>query len=86
MAIHRPVTEHASSGTAGAGSFTIQQVRKELGVTLRTLRFYEERGLVVPRRDGRHRVYSPTDFERLRAIVRLRKLREFLDVNYCRRG
>ena len=74
MTTHHPATEHASSGTAGAGSSTIQQVRKELGGTFRTLRFYEERGLVVPRRDRTQRLYSTADIERLRAIVRLKQL------------
>ena len=74
----------ASSSTAGAGFFTIQQVCKELGVTPRALRFYEGLGLVVPRRERTHRLYSPTDFERLRAIVRLKQvglsLREIREV------
>src|SRR5215218_211588 len=64
----------ASSSTAGAGFFTIQQVCKELGVTPRALRFYEGLGLVAPRRHRTHRLYSSKDFERLRAIVRLKPL------------
>ena len=64
----------ASSGTADAGFLTIGKVREELGITLRALRFYEGCGLVAPRRERRHRLYSTTDVERLRAIMRLKPL------------
>src|SRR4051812_31564825 len=64
----------AISGAAGAVFFTIQQICKELGVTPRALRFYEGLGLVAPRRHRTHRLYSQTDFERLRAIVRMKPL------------
>jgi DNA-binding transcriptional MerR regulator len=64
----------ASSSTAAAGFLTIREVREELGVTLRALRFYEARGLVAPKRKNRHRFYHTADVEGLRAIVKLKTL------------
>ena len=63
-----------SSGTADAGFFTIREVCDELGVTLRTLRFYEGLGLVTPGREQRRRFYYTTHVERLRTIVTLKSL------------
>jgi DNA-binding transcriptional ArsR family regulator len=48
---------------------TIGEVAEELGFTLRALRFYEEKGLVSPRRSGNRRLYSPADRRRLEALV-----------------
>src|SRR6266571_672505 len=45
-------------GAAGRDVFTIRDLTKELGVSARTLRFYEEKGLVDPRRRGQERLYS----------------------------
>jgi DNA-binding transcriptional MerR regulator len=54
--------------------FTISELAKEFGVTLRTLRFYEDRGLLSPRRVGMARLYSPADRERLALILKGKKL------------
>jgi len=54
-------------------TFTVRQLADELGVTTRTLRFYEAEGLVSPRRDGTNRVYSQRDRARLRLILRGRR-------------
>ena len=43
------------------------------GVTLRTLRFYESRGLISPRRHGRSRTYSQRDSQRIGLILRAKK-------------
>lgn len=54
----------------------IGEVAERTGVTPRTVRYYEELGL-LPRSDreqGKHRVYTETDIERLREITRLRDL------------
>ena len=64
----------ASSSTADAHFLTIREVREELGVTLRALRFYEAQGLIAPTRKSWHRFYHTTDVERLRAIMRLKSL------------
>ena len=65
----------------------IQQVSEELGVTHRTLRFYEDKGLIAPQRIGTTRVYSKRDMGRMRLILRgkrlgfsIREIGEFLDL------
>ena len=55
-------------------SYTIGQLSAHLRVSLRTLRFYEQSGLLAPDRDGLRRLYSPDDLDRLRVIVTLREL------------
>jgi DNA-binding transcriptional MerR regulator len=55
-------------------AMAIGQTAAHLGVTLRTLRFYEQSGLLAPVRDGQRRVYSSDDVERLELIVTLREL------------
>jgi DNA-binding transcriptional MerR regulator len=54
----------------GTKSFTIGDLAREFGVTLRTLRFYEDRGLLSPRRDGTARIYDARDRERLSVILK----------------
>ena len=67
--------------------FTIRQLCSEFGVTARALRFYEDKGLLAPARQGLNRVYGPRDRARLQLIVRgkrvgfsLAELREILDL------
>jgi DNA-binding transcriptional MerR regulator len=52
-------------------SYSISQVCAEFGITYRTARFYEIRGLITPARigNGNVRVYREADRERLREIV-----------------
>ena len=49
-------------------SYSISEMAAEFGVTLRTLRFYEGRGLLSPARNGMARVYSEADRARFRKI------------------
>lgn len=49
--------------------FKIGDLAREFGVTLRTLRFYEDRGLLSPERRGTTRLYSRRDRARLRLIL-----------------
>jgi DNA-binding transcriptional MerR regulator len=58
----------------GKELYTIGDLAREFGITVRALRFYEERGLLKPRRLGRERLYSERDRTKLRAIVRGRGL------------
>ena len=65
----------------------IQDVARELGVTHRTLRFYEDKGLIAPQRIGTTRVYSKRDLGRMQLILRgkrlgfsIREIGEFLDL------
>jgi DNA-binding transcriptional MerR regulator len=54
--------------------FTISELAKEFGVTLRTLRFYEDKGLLSPRRHGMTRLYGVADRDRLALILKGKKL------------
>lgn len=52
---------------------TVRKAAQQLGVTPRTLKYYEERGLVTPTRsDGRYRLYDQADMVRFSRILRLR--------------
>src|SRR5690606_3205996 len=55
-------------------TWTIGELAEEYGVTLRTIRVYEDRGLLAPRRDGQRRVYGVRDRVRLGLILRGRRL------------
>ena len=70
-----------------APSFTISALCREFEVTPRTLRFYEDRGLLTPERRGQARLYSPKDRVRLSLILRgkrfgfsLEEIRQLLDL------
>ena len=70
------------SRTEEGRTFTVRELADELGVTTRTLRFYEAEGLVSPRRHGTSRVYSQRDRARLRLILRGRRFG--MSVSECR--
>ena len=57
-----------------ANTYSISDLAGEFDVTTRTIRFYEEKGLLDPRREGTHRVYSPADRTKLRLILRGKRL------------
>lgn len=68
-------------------TFTIRQLCIEFKCTPRALRFYEDKGLLSPARDGLNRVYSYKDRARLQLILRgkrvglaLAEIREILDL------
>jgi DNA-binding transcriptional MerR regulator len=67
-------TTHAGDIGEGAKFYTIGDLAREFGVTLRTLRFYEDRGLLAPRRDGTARIYDARDRERLSVILKGKQL------------
>lgn len=60
-------------------SYTIEQVAAQTGLTKRTLRYYEEVGLLPPtdRTEGNYRRYSHDDVQRLEHIKNLRDLLGF---------
>jgi|APAra7269097235_1048549.scaffolds.fasta_scaffold10109_5 DNA-binding transcriptional MerR regulator len=60
-------------------SYTIAELSAEFGVTARAIRFYEDRGLIVPTRKGNRRVFSPRDRVRLRLILRGKRVGLTLD-------
>ncbi len=59
---------------AAGGEATIGDMAREFGVTLRTLRFYEDRGLLHPRREGTARYYGGPDRFRLQMILKGKQL------------
>ena len=67
--------------------YSVTELAADLGVTARTLRFYEDKGLIEPRRIGNTRVYTHRDRGRLILILRgkrlgfsLREIREWLEL------
>jgi DNA-binding transcriptional MerR regulator len=58
----------------GERRYTIRQLTKELRVTARTLRYYEDEGMVKPARSGLTRIFSEHDRARLIIILRGRRL------------
>ncbi|MFL5143635.1 MAG: MerR family transcriptional regulator [Microvirga sp.] len=66
--------ELAGRRTEGPKTFTIGDLAREFSVTLRTLRFYEDRGLLAPSRDGTTRIYDARDRNRLSVILKGKQL------------
>jgi DNA-binding transcriptional MerR regulator len=65
----------------------IQDVATHLGISHRTLRFYEDKGLIEPARVGNTRIYARREVARMQLILRgkrlgfsLREIKEFLDL------
>ena len=55
-------------------TYTISELAKEFDVTTRTIRYYEDQGLVSPRREGLNRVFSQRDRVRLKLALRGKRL------------
>jgi len=55
-------------------TYTISDLAKEYDITPRTIRFYEDQGLLTPSREGRQRIFSEGDNVRLRLILRGKRL------------
>ena len=54
--------------------FSISDLAREFDVTPRAIRFYEDQGLLAPRREGQRRVYTPRDRTRLKLTLRGKRL------------
>lgn len=68
-------------------TFSISELAQEFALTTRTIRFYEDEGLIAPTRSGRNRVYGVRERTRLKLILRGKRLglslieiREILDL------
>jgi len=66
---------------------TVTELAQDLGVTPRTIRFYEDKGLITPQRAGSTRVYTVRDRARMILILRgkrlgfsLREIKDYLDL------
>jgi DNA-binding transcriptional MerR regulator len=57
-----------------SNTFTISELAREFGVTTRTIRFYEDQGLLSPKREGTNRVFSSRDRVRLKLALRGKRL------------
>ena len=69
------------------GEFSISELAREFDITPRAIRFYEDQGLLAPRREGQRRIYSPRDRTRLKLTLRgkrlgltLSEIRELIDM------
>ncbi|MBM3540006.1 MAG: MerR family DNA-binding transcriptional regulator [Alphaproteobacteria bacterium] len=62
-----------------APAYGIADLAKEFDVTTRTLRFYEDEGLIAPARLGQRRIFSQRDRVRLKLILRGKRLGFSLD-------
>ncbi len=60
-------------------TYTISELASEFDITTRAIRFYEEKGLIQPAREGRKRVYSTADRARLTLILRGKRIGMSLD-------
>jgi DNA-binding transcriptional MerR regulator len=67
--------------------FSISELAREFDITPRAIRFYEDQGLLAPKRDGQRRIYTPRDRTRLRLTLRgkrlgltLSEIRELIDM------
>jgi len=54
--------------------YTITELTREFGISTRTLRFYEDEGLIAPVRRGRTRLFRPSDRHLLKQIMRGKRL------------
>jgi DNA-binding transcriptional MerR regulator len=73
--VHVWASEPSEEGQSGdKTAFTIGELSREFGVTLRALRFYENKGLIAPHREGLNRLYSQGDRTRLALILKGKKL------------
>lgn len=68
-------------------TYTIAELAREFSLTTRAIRFYEDHGLIAPKRVGRNRVYGNRDKVRLKLTLRgkrlglsLSEIRELIDM------
>jgi len=67
--------------------FSISELAQEFDITPRAIRFYEDQGLLAPRREGQRRIYTLRDRTRLKLTLRgkrlgltLAEIRELIDM------
>jgi len=83
----------AQTPPAAEKYYSVAELARELEITPRTLRFYEDRGLIMPQRAGANRIYSRRDRARMIIIMRgkrvgftLREIKDYLDLYDFDRG
>ena len=77
----------AAHGDEAERLLSVSDLARDLGITARTLRFYEDRGLIAPRRVASARVYSNRERARMILVLRgktlgfsLREIKDYLDL------
>jgi DNA-binding transcriptional MerR regulator len=77
----------AMPSRADSETYTISDLAREFALTTRAIRFYEDEGLLAPRRSGRSRIYGERERVRIKLILRgkrlglsLSEIRELLDL------
>ncbi|MBA1242260.1 MerR family transcriptional regulator [Pseudomonas japonica] len=55
-------------------TYTISELARVLDVTTRTIRFYEEQGMLTPERRGQERIFYPRDLVTLKLILRGKRI------------
>jgi DNA-binding transcriptional MerR regulator len=58
----------------GVSTYSISDLARELDITTRAIRFYEEQGMLSPERRGQERIYHPRDKVALKLILRGKRL------------
>jgi DNA-binding transcriptional MerR regulator len=82
-----PVIARRMPSRADQVTYTISDLAREFALTTRAIRFYEDEGLIAPRRSGRSRIYGERERVRIKLILRgkrlglsLSEIRELLDL------
>jgi DNA-binding transcriptional MerR regulator len=82
-----PRTAKVAGGDPVALTYSISDLAREFALTTRTIRFYEDEGLLAPRRQGRVRIYGERERTRIKLILRgkrlglaLSEIRELFDI------
>ena len=77
----------AMPSRADSPNYTISDLAREFALTTRAIRFYEDEGLLAPRRNGQRRIYGERERVRIKLILRgkrlglaLAEIRELLDL------
>jgi len=85
--------DRPSGRSEGPAIYTIAELAEAFGISHRTLRFYEDKGMLRPRRVGNKRLYTNRDRRRLRIILdgkqvglTLREIQQYLDTYDLRDG
>jgi len=93
MSPSRRTTPAEGGAPAREAQFTISQLAAEFALTTRAIRFYEDEGLLAPRRHGQSRIYGERERTRIKLILRgkrlglaLAEIREILDLYDSREG
>jgi DNA-binding transcriptional MerR regulator len=68
------LSEQRAKGAAGGPTYSIRDLAREFDITTRTIRFYEDEGLISPARRGQTRLFSARDRVRLKLILRGKRL------------